>query len=357
MGCPATSGSLLNTMKPLILNAAEDADQWHEVLKQCPLAMQDIYYYPEYVQMYCSISGSEGILFVYTDAGQIWLNAVVRSPVAEGCYDIETPYGYGGPSTSTTDAAFLTTARNAYNVWLNETGVIAELTRFHPLLNNGEVDDPKTETSFNRHTVSIDLRNPPAFSGRALNSVKRARNGGVEVKVLSAIEYMDHFKQLYEENMRAVNADNFYFFDDAHYRSLARVVENDGMLLVAMLEGEWLAASLFLRGTTWLHYHLAAANFKARIPGSQNLLIHTAAEMGHEAGLERLHLGGGRTTATDDSLYFFKQAMSTDQHNFYVGRRVVDQGRYDRVVENWRKDHPALVEKYGNLLRAYRKTN
>jgi len=343
-------------MKYRVLNAADDAEDWHNCLQRCPMIMGDIYYQPEYVELHCLFADSKGVLFVYEDSGQIWFNAVVLSPVGNGFYDVETPYGYGGPISNVTNTVFLCAAREAYSAWLHEMSVIAELTRFHPLLNNGEAEDPDTERIFNRQTLSIDLCQPPAFSGRALNSIKRARNGGVEVKMLPVIEHIGHFQKLYEDNMRAVKADEFYFFDDVYYQGLAKLVEHNGMLLVAMLDGEWLSASLFLRGTNWLHYHLAGANFEARIPGSQNLIIHTAAEMGHKAGLELLHLGGGRTTAVDDSLFFFKQAMATDQHKFYIGKRVVNQEQYDGLVDNWRNDNPALVEKYKNHLIPYRKT-
>ena len=138
-----------------VLNALADASDWHDRLSQCPPALQDVYYLPEYVQLFCMAPGVEGFLFVYSEDDKTWMNAVVLSPVIENCFDVETPYGYGGPVSTSSEPQFLAAAREAYLAWLRERGVIAELVRFHPLIQNAEIDDPGMRIDFNRYTLSI----------------------------------------------------------------------------------------------------------------------------------------------------------------------------------------------------------
>ena len=71
-----------------------------------------------------------------------------------------------------------------------------------------------------------------------------------------------------------------------------------------------------------MHYHLSATNPDCKVPGATNAIIAAAARIGMEAGLKRLHLGGGRTASKDDALLKFKESMATDRHHFQIGKRV-----------------------------------
>src|SRR5262249_16468117 len=156
------------------------------------------------------------------------------------------------------------------------------------------------------------------------------------------------------QTMERLGAEEAYSFSPAYFAGLAELVEAHGWLLVAGQEQEWVGAAVFFRSAVWGHYHLSAAPPGLRVPGAPNMVIHRAVELGQAAGLERLHVGGGRTPAPDDSLLRFKQSMGTDRHRFRIGRRVHHAEAYARFRALWAAAYPELVDKYGQRILCYR---
>ena len=102
--------------------------------------------------------------------------------------------------------------------------------------------------------------------------------------------------------MQRIRAVDYYFFNDDYFEALKQLLERRGWLLVAEQEGAWVAAALFLKGGEYMHYHLSATDPDRKVPGATNAIIAVATRIGTEAGLKRLHLGGGRTRTADDAL-------------------------------------------------------
>ena len=136
--------------------------------------------------------------------------------------------------------------------------------------------------------------------------------------------------------------------------ALAEFLDNSGWILAALLDDRWVAAAIFLSGAESLHYHLAASDTNFAPPGTMNQLLYFAAHLGSEQGMQRFHLGGGRTAASDDSLLKFKRSMASDSHHHYIGTRVHHQEAYLRLKGYWKENFPALVHKYGNRILCYR---
>jgi len=154
--------------------------------------------------------------------------------------------------------------------------------------------------------------------------------------------------------MDRLGVDAYYHFNEDYFLGLAQLVQNSGLLLAAVQDEEWVAAAVFLKGSTWLHYHLSAADPDKRVPGATNRLLYTAAQVGSQRGLKRLHLGGGRTSMPDDSLLKFKRSMATDSHSFYIGKRIHNPDVYALLRKLWEQCYPSLRPKYSDRLLCYR---
>jgi hypothetical protein len=97
-------------MQIAVFNAYKDEQSWNSILDDLPSFMQDIYFRPEYLRMYCLESTVQAVLFTYRQSGEVWLYPFLMQPISDISYfesegrhfDIETAYGYGGP-LSTTD--------------------------------------------------------------------------------------------------------------------------------------------------------------------------------------------------------------------------------------------------------------
>ncbi|HEV7860361.1 MAG TPA: GNAT family N-acetyltransferase [Pyrinomonadaceae bacterium] len=352
-----------------ILDAVVDARGWRGWLGKLPPGLRDIYFEPDYAALHRFHEGTRARLFAYEDAGQRWLYPFLLRPIerigehalAEKWFDIETPYGYGGPLASTQDAEFLASAQRAFTEWCLETKVVAEFVRLHPLLRNERWVDPLMEVVYDRETVSLNLKGFDAlgvdelpFDKMTRYMLRRAAGPGMSIEACPAEEYFGEFVRLYRLTMERLDADDYYYFSEDYFAGLRRLICDAGWLLAVKQDGECVAAALFLKGQRWLHYHLSASDPERRVPGATNALIYRAALLGSREGFEVLHLGGGITQATDDSLLKFKRKMGTDAHAFYTGRRIHQPRVYALLREMWANAYPSLVQRYGRRLLCYR---
>ena len=349
-----------------VLDATKDAERWHEILRLLPAAYQDVYFTPEYVGMHCDGEDVSALLFVCRVEPDVWIYPYLMRPIsdrvytgfAEGYCDIETAYGYGGPLSSTDDSEFLERCFDAFKDWCFEQNVVSEFIRLHPLIENCKWLPFEVELILDRNTVSLDLAalddDMLVFDPKARNKVRRALKSGVEVGVRSDPESYANFVGMYFRTMERLNADAEYYFSEVYFTRLEEIVRQSGALLVAELDGNFLAATVLLRGSRFLNYHLSCTDRDRSVVGVVNLLIRQAGLEGKALGLDVLHLGGGRGPEPMDSLYQFKQSMGTSTHQFHIGKRVHNIDLYNRLCNKWRTTFPELVSSFGNRLLCYR---
>lgn len=351
-----------------LLNARSNPEQWHLRLNELKAPLRDIYFFPEYLALHESAPETESLLFGFWNNGHTWLYPFLKTRIpsweTEGgvtgeWFDIESAYGYGGPLSTTDDPGFLKDAWGAFSSWCAEQKIVAEFIRFHPLLQNERWIDPQTSISTDRDTVSIDLGNLEEgldipFPTESRYMVRRAERAGVIVRAVSPREGFAPFLALYRATMERVGASEYYLFDDRYFRLLELLIEKHGWLLAADLNGQWVAAALFLRGAQIMHYHLSASDPARRIPGATNAILHEAARIGVREKMGKIHLGGGRTPDPTDRLLRFKQSIGTGRHAFQIGRRIHNQAVYSDLCVAWKKQYPSLVSSRGARLLCYR---
>jgi hypothetical protein len=146
-----------------ILNL-EDKDEWNEYLSRLPINLQDIYYTQEYYQLYEELGDGKAKCFVYEKNGEIALYPFLINSVNElgyeldnQYYDIQGAYGYNGIISSSDSEEFILSFYSAFDYYLLKNNIIAEFTRFHPLLNNHRFSEKYMDVFFDRKTVYIDL--------------------------------------------------------------------------------------------------------------------------------------------------------------------------------------------------------
>ena len=233
--------------------------------------------------------------------------------------DIVTPYGYGGP---TADGFW-----DAYEEWARERGVVTTFVRFHPLYGNQRgapihVDELAPTVAW-RLDPERDLLAGLHFKHR--NKVTKAENAGATV---TQRDGLGEFVPLYEDTMRRVNADDFYFFEPAYWERLGELplVRFD-----AEIAGEVVASALCLATPPWLHYHLSGTTDAGRTTGSSTLVLLEAARWAQANGYERFHLGGG-LGGKEDSLHHFKARFDPEGLvPAAVGKAIHDEDAYRRL--------------------------
>jgi serine/alanine adding enzyme len=235
--------------------------------------------------------------------------------------DVVTPYGYGGPAGG--DGSFWP----AYEEWAREHGVVSTFVRFHPLYANQR----GTPIHVEELAPTVAWRLDPdrdllaGLHWKHRNKVRKAENAGATV---TQHDGLGEFVRLYEDTMRRVSADDFYFFAPAYWELLADLPL---ARFDAEIDGELVASALCLATPPWLHYHLSGTTDAGRSTGASTLVLLEAARWAQAQGYERFHLGGG-LGGRQDSLHHFKARFDPEGLvDAAVGKAIHDEDAYRRL--------------------------
>ncbi len=350
----------------MILSSIKNNKDWIDIINKFPEKLQDIYYHPDYINMNCLKNDSEGYMFVNQNNNEIWAYPFIKIKIPDFeinlkdkiYYDLETPYGYGGPISNSQNKKFIKESNDKFNQWMKKNNIIAEFFRFHPLLKNLDLVDNSIEIIENRKTCSIKLdnleENDLFYTPKVNNMIRRAENSNLISFISKDKKDFLDFKKIYEDLMKLKNADKDLFFSDNYFEKLFQLIKKNGFLSVIKNDkSQFLAAAVFLFSKKMCHYHLSATNHKYNYPGINNLLIHKAALNAKNMKIDILHLGGGNTNLDKDSLFLFKESMSNLKHFFHIGKRINNIGVYKKIKEKWKKQNPELEKKYSYRLLCY----
>lgn len=250
-------------------------------------------------------------------------------------YDMETPYGYGGPLC---DRPISSSARNGFKIemedYCHSLGIVSLFVRFHPLLNNYKELADVLETRYMHDTIYMSTDSPGQImsnmDSKNRNMVRKAIKSGVTVECHEISDYK-LFKSIYEETMDKDNADKYFYFSDEYYRSCADMKENTH-IFVAMMEGEPIAGTIVYFNDRFAHYHLAGTRTEYRKFAPSNLMLYEIACWASRQGIKSFHLGGGMKQ--DDNLFGFKKQFNKNGRiPFYVGRMIFDKAVYKELLD------------------------
>ncbi len=259
-----------------------------------------------------------------------------------GEIDLETAYGYGGPTFFNLSGGQISEFYRLMSNWAAENRVVAEFIRFNPLTGHHQHVDAACQTSLNRITVSIDLTKGPenilkGCSPARLRNWKKAGRLGLSFRRLTD---QAEFESLYAQTMQRLEAKAYYRFSRQYFAALASLPEESCFYAGAFTaDGRLAAAAVYLLDQTSAHYHLGASDQQLLHTRANAFLMLEFARMlcNSDSGRRLLHLGGGLSLAGDDSLFRFKAGFSAHRHEFFIGRRVHDQQKYALFSGHWQK--------------------
>lgn len=276
--------------------------------------------------------------WLYENQGEFYYHGFHLAAVPDtGYYDIQSPYGYGGPVASTENADFLKAAHQAYAQWCLEKNVLVEFLRLHPLLENwkyfsGSIKD-------DRQTVFIDLAGEgdlfSQYATRVRTAIRKAIQLGLRVIWVKSQNALASFVTLYAATMKNVNADSFYFFSEEYFNKMFEWQQLNCAL--CYFQNTVVGASFFLESTDVMEYHLSASNEIGRKMSSTNLILHEAALLAKKHGCKKLYLGGGSDSGDSNPLFFFKKGFSDKTALFKIGYHVYREGDYRDMKQKWQQ--------------------
>lgn len=319
--------------------------EWNNIVKS--FAKWDVYYLYDYAYSFAVHGDGEPLLLYYSDDDcQIGIVAMKRDVAYSNrfkgmlefgkYYDLETPYGYGGP-LSNVDAISEKSQRFFYEElkeYCISNQIVSMFVRFDPLVFEDNNMPLVIESKYLRDTIYIDTTSEELvvknMDPKCRNMFRKAQKSGVTIKKKSLLEYED-FIPIYNETMDNNVAEKYYYFKDEYYRVVSNMNEN-GCIYYAYLNEKPISAAIILYNDDNMHYHLSGTltDYRKYSPG--NLLLYEAAIDACHMGISRFHLGGG--IEPGDSLFGFKKQFNRNGHlPFIVGRSIFDNKSYEELLD------------------------
>ncbi|MEH6456405.1 MAG: peptidoglycan bridge formation glycyltransferase FemA/FemB family protein [Cocleimonas sp.] len=318
----------------------------------------DIYYQNEYSSLY-AVDGGELFTFKYVQGDyEIVFSSIKRAiksvsgiSVEQEYYDLETPYGYGGPLTNCYDEDFLKDAFSAYRQECIAQNIVCEFIRFHPFNRFCQQTKFFDFHAQERQVVIVDLSlaTDERWARYSKNTRNILRKANKKLAGLKCEESLDAFCKLYQLTMDKNNASDFFYFKKEYFERLSNI---EGVELLAVeLESTTVSAGFFMYGKDIAHYHLSANNSDYFKENGNYALLDFAFEQAKNRGCKWMMLGGGRSSDENDSLFKFKSKFSGQYLPFFIGGLTFLPEIKDKLNEMWQQENP---DSELNLFQLYR---
>lgn len=332
--------------KSTTINISE-YQKWDNIIK-C-FTNYDIYYSPDYVKAFQLHGDGMPLLFYYDDKVTRAINVIMKRDIAKDAkfsgnlpldtyFDVITPYGYGGfLIEGKKDEIAIKNIFEKYNEFCINNNIISEFVRFHPFLKNNIGLEKEYNIINLGKTVSIELKSSKYIwdnlNSKNRNVIRKAKKYGVEIYWGRNKELLDIFIDMYNVTMDNDDAKDYYYFKEKFYNSILFDLKYNSLMFYAVYDGKIIAISIILFLNNIMHYHLSASVREYLTYAPTNLLLYEAACWGFNNGYDIFHLGGG-LGSKEDSLYKFKKSFNKNNHNdYYIGKKVFDEKKYDELVE------------------------
>ncbi|MDH7914340.1 GNAT family N-acetyltransferase [Winogradskyella sp. SYSU M77433] len=342
-----------------MIDVIKNKKEWVELLEV--FGNIDFYHTYDYHQL----SKNEGefpVLIKYTEGETVLgLPLLIRTIENSEFKDAVSVYGYSGILSSGTDEKF--NKDNFYkelNAYFKENNIISVFSRFHPILEyQDDILNGLGQITTLGKVVCIDLTDTienqrAKFNRRLKTYLNKSRklctviNGSVE-------EYKDIFVNLYEENMRRVDADDSYFFSDKYYQEILSSDDFESVLKLCIHNETQsiIGAAIFIKTGDIVQYHLSGLSEDTYEVDPIKLIIDEARIEATDEGYKIFNLGGGRGS-NEDSLFRFKSGFSKDFKDFKVWKYIVDEEAYKSLLKNRLATTEDIELSYSGFFPAYR---
>ncbi|MDF2183728.1 GNAT family N-acetyltransferase [Grimontia hollisae] len=268
------------------------------------------------------------------------ISSVAEVVVQEELYDLETPYGYGGPLSNSDEPDFLQRAFCAYRHYCQQQNIVCEFIRFHPfnpLAENKKYFDMHVPE---RQVVIVDLEQSSderrkQYSKTTRNIIKKAaKNLSVCTNQIPVSEFMS----MYYQTMKKNTATDFFYFKESYFDALMQI---EGVsLLATKKQDNYVSIGFFMCGHELAHYHLSANNQELAKENGNYLLLDSAFEHAKALGCRYMMLGGGRTSSSEDSLFKFKSKFSPLNKTFYIAGLDFLPEKRQQLNQLWLEKNP-----------------
>lgn len=343
-----------------------DSSIWKQYFDRLPEALRDVYFMPEYYEIqekcgmgkaYCFLAENDRGFILYP----FLLSEIAANFDLPGKYcDIEGAYGFNGAICSTEDEALCSLFHTSFNDFAQEKNVVAEFTRFNPVLRNQAISTYLTVSLANQNIV-LDLSHDnfwlEDYEHSTRKNVNKAMRNGLSVIALKGAEvtdkWLDKFYAIYIDTMVRNNADSFYFFERSFFALIMKNMQANSLLFFTIKEGKPISTEIVLYNKNVAYSYLGGTDSEYFAFRPNDILKHFIILTLKEYGVELYCLGGG--IKPGDNLFKYKRSFAKNGIiDFYIGKKVHREDIYKKLVFEWEKRNPGIKDDYSNFLLKYR---
>jgi len=345
----------------------KEAEKWNKYISKLPVNQQDIYFTPEYYNLHERYGDGKTQCFVFELNGEMALYPFFINPINKNIYqlkndyfDIQGVYGYNGVISSSYDDDFINEFYKNFSDFCNENNIIAEFTRFHPILKNYKFSENNLDISKNRQTIKLDLSKSENeiwsdyYSKSNRNKIRKAEKNNISVYVTNLDEDYKAFYDIYSKTMKGVNAGSYYYFGYEYFKNFKDFIRKNQKLLIAKYNDKIVSALFLMIKGKYAHIHLSGSTYEYLKFGVNNKIKHEAVLLSKELGAKYLNFGGGNSSDLNDPLFKFKANFSTERGDFYIGKKVHNKEIYRTVCKIWEDKYPEKKEDHANFFLKYK---
>jgi len=139
------------------------------------------------------------------------------------------------------------------------------------------------------------------------------------------------FINLYNENMKKVNAFEYFYFNKNYFNSLEKI-NNSYLAVIKDNLNNIIGCSIIFKYKKYFHYHLSCNNNSSNCI-TDFLLINIVNKFGVN---KSFILGGGLKDG--DSLSKFKKKLSNTEFEYTIYKNILNKEIYDKLCQGQRND-------------------
>ncbi len=348
-----------------------EKEEWTRLLEKLPIDQQDIYYTPEYYELYEENGDGQAMCFVFEKDDDIALYPFLKNSVNDlgydlddAYFDIQGAYGYNGVVSSNYNLSFRKEFYKTFYKYCEKKNIIAEFVRYNPIINNHLFAEDINDLFVNRKTVFLNLKQDyDEIFNTQYSSTNRniIRKGQKTLSISNGNQLKDYnkFISMYRYTMHRIGANKYLHFNNQFFMNIPQKLSEHCFVFIANdnQSNIPLGALLLLIYKNKAHYFLSARSHLCDNNSVNNSLLDSAIRFSIKKECAILHLGGGNTLDDNDSLFKFKKNFSKENYFFYISKKIIQPTIYNSVCDVWEKKNPRKIKQFKNYLLKYHERN
>mgnify|MGYP006280820329 CR=1 FL=1 len=344
-------------------------EEWNSYFEQIDNKQQDIYYKPEYYELFEKEGVGKAKCFVFKMNKEIALYPFILNSVNRLGYkleneyfDIQGAYGYNGVISTSYKNDFRTSFFQALNQYCHNANIIAEFIRFNPLIKNHNfcILD---EAIYLKDNVLIDLEPKldeiwmKSFDNGVRKAVKKGRRNQLKFESYLGSELnnelLEEFIRIYYSTMKRNKAKDFYFFSRKYFNNVIKLLPENSLFSFVKKHDDYISIEFNYFHKLYAYGFCGGTLAKYFKYSPNSFLRFELIKVLKNIGIKYYSIGSG--IKRNDSIYKFKKSFSRNIKNkFYIGKRIYNEEVHNKVIKQWKQKSIKSYKENKNKVLGYR---